>query len=764
MGCSLSAKVSFSPPLKSSSGGTNHSKIKGTLSHCFTTTGAVTLTSAKATGYFASSPITCASTVTNSSPSLTIKWKGDYNGSVGETTYGGKATFSPSQISGGTATGSFPGNVTVDLNSLPNVTASCQSSRGIKSLTLTGSVLLGVTAGGGGGGGGDTTSINGVATQLASDQQGYCSLLLTGGIECWGDNNDGELGNGTSTRLDCYPASCTNAPVAVTGITNATSVASSSVFDAGWFNSYCAVLSTGGIECWGDNTWGELGDGGGFGSDTPVPVSGITNATSLASDGYGYCAVLTSGGIDCWGFNEQGDLGNGDLSDSNVPVAVSGITNAANLMSDGAGYCAILTSGGVECWGDNTYGELGNGGSDSSDCSDHPLSLDCSDVPVAVSGITNAASLASDGLFSPAGYCAVLTSGGVECWGDGGGGELGNGDLSDSNVPVAVTGITDAASLASDQNGYCAVLTSGGIECWGDNTDGQLGDGGVDSADCSGFIGCSDVPMAVSGITDAASITSDEHYLDLTDSYCAILTSGDVVCWGSNFEGELGAGNGSGPDTCYDGESCSQVPVQTPYPPATSLASDGEGYCSILTTGGVECWGSNSVGQLGVPSPTTTTAPPGTPALSVAPNTGLTNGQSVLVTATSSWPGEYASLVECNNALNEPTVFLGGVVDAAVGVGCTGVGYAQIVQTGANESLSVHDTVTTGTIGPPCGPSYFVSVCPPTDSAGNNPAADAALYPCPPTPAQQAAGVTCSLQFGDETGDLVNATILFAGE
>ena len=93
--------------------------------------------------------------------------------------------------------------------------------------------------------------------------------------------------------------------------------------------------------------------------------------------------------------------------------------------------------------------------------------------------------------------------------------------------------MTDAASLASAGDGYCAVLTSGGVDCWGDNSEGELGTGSDTGPNCSGY--CSNVPVAATGITDAASLASDE------DGYCAVLTSGGVDCWGDNSEGELGA-------------------------------------------------------------------------------------------------------------------------------------------------------------------------------------------------------------------------------
>ena len=149
---------------------------------------------------------------------------------------------------------------------------------------------------------------------------------------------------------------------------------------------YCAVLATGGVDCWGYGTYGELGDGVFYanspsdGSDVPVQVLGIGGSTlggvvGLADGGFGYCALLASGGVDCWGYGPYGELGDGSfynccepqMSGSAVPVEVLGLDGSGTLGSvvsltgGGGGYCALLDSGGVDCWGDGPFGELGDG-------------------------------------------------------------------------------------------------------------------------------------------------------------------------------------------------------------------------------------------------------------------------------------------------------------------------------------------------------------------------------------------------------------------
>jgi len=156
---------------------------------------------------------------------------------------------------------------------------------------------------------------------------------------------------------------------------------------------------------------------------------------------------------------------------------------------------------------------------------------------------------------------------------------------------------------------------------------------------------------------------------------------------------------------------------------------------------------------------------PSAPTLTVTPSTGLTSGQSVSVTGAGYQPDSLGAVLECNTAAGEPTVALGSPVSAPVPVGCTAPTYNQVTSTSSTGTVSATYTVTTGTEGPPCGASNdVITVCPGTDSAGQDPTSDAANYPCPPTAAQQAAGATCVVLYGDENGDRASVPILFPNE
>ena len=360
-----------------------------------------------------------------------------------------------------------------------------------------------------------------LATWLTAGDSHSCAV--TGGkVQCWGLNTSGQLGDGTLSNA--------LSPVFVTGITDAVQVSAGS-------RHTCARLSSGALWCWGENSEGQLGNGSFTDSLVPVQSTGVTDAISVSSGGSHTCAARAGGTVRCWGRNIEGQLGNATNTSSNLPVQVFGVTTASSVSAGGAHTCARLADSTVQCWGSNTLDQLGNTG----------LVAASRNTPIAVTGINTAVSISAGTGHS----CAeVAFPSRIKCWGDNFSGQLARSwtiifvpPSVEMTSPQAleVTGITTPAGAAAGYAHSCGVLDDNTVRCWGENFDGQLGNGTV-----AGFIppnaSASDtstiVPVTVSGITSATQVATGQFHS------CALLLSGQIMCWGMNSSGQLGNGTG----------------------------------------------------------------------------------------------------------------------------------------------------------------------------------------------------------------------------
>ncbi len=327
------------------------------------------------------------------------------------------------------------------------------------------------------------------------------------------------------------------------------------------------------------------------------PIGGLTSIS--AGEGT-TCAVTTVGGVKCWGQTGEPAA----LAQSDMPVDVTGF--AAPVVDVSTGYfsgCALMDNGGVMCFGDNHFGALGDGTTESSA------------QPQSVVGLsTDVTQISAGDEFA----CAVMATGGVECWGYNDYGQLGQGTTGYSAIPGAVIDISDAVSVSAGGQHACAVTSSSQVLCWGRNGNGQLGDGteisrltavpvpglsGVSSlagslsytcavmntgrVECWG-LGYGLSPVDVPGIDDAVAI--DAGYTHM----CVLTSAGDLKCWGSNGRGELGDGRDCGPSKCPTPSNVKGLSG------AIAISSGAFDSCAVRVDGSAACWGNNGYGQLGI--------------------------------------------------------------------------------------------------------------------------------------------------------------------
>ena len=403
-----------------------------------------------------------------------------------------------------------------------------------------------------------------------------CAVHATGEVSCWGRNEDGQLGNGTE-GLETNSA----VPVKVSGITDATAVSTT------YLSLTCALHETGEVSCWGSNLRGELGSDESVGgahspidhSAVPVKIKGITDAAAVSAGASHACVLHETGEISCWGSNSAGELGADDHipdDQSAAPLKVTGITDATAVSASDHHTCALRESGEVTCWGWNEHGQLGNGEIWESNDSFEPVKVSAtvtteppaSDEPVDVSaGVRH--------------NCMVWISGKVSCWGDNNKGQLGDGEFGKdlySSVPMEVENITDAVAVGAGWEHTCAVHATGEVSCWGDDTNGELGNGEI--------VDQVPLPVKAEGITDATAVAVGHWHT------CALHESGEVSCWGRNYDGQLGNGE--------MGDASSAVPVSVlDITDAVAISAGGEHTCAVHATGEVSCWGDNFGGELG---------------------------------------------------------------------------------------------------------------------------------------------------------------------
>jgi alpha-tubulin suppressor-like RCC1 family protein len=331
------------------------------------------------------------------------------------------------------------------------------------------------------------------AQAIAAGDNFTCVVTTTGGVRCWGADA------APTGRTDCMCLDeCCGTPSTSDALTGVRSM--STLPGQGQDGHVCALTATGGVRCWGYNTYGQLGDGTTTGRGTPPDTDVLADVQAIAVGGAFTCALTTAGGVRCWGNNWAGQLGDGTHTHRSTPPDTDVLAGVQAITAGAAHICALMNSGGVRCWGHNYRGQLGDGTTTSR------MTPPDTDVLADVQSI-----VATDEE-----TCAVTTTGGLRCW--GGGSSL-------QSVPPSTDMLTDVRRIAMAPSHTCALMGSGGVRCWGDNGYGELGDGTVS---------VSPNPPETDIFTDALAIAVGDGHT------CALSAGGGVSCWGRDDYGQLG--------------------------------------------------------------------------------------------------------------------------------------------------------------------------------------------------------------------------------
>ncbi len=445
-------------------------------------------------------------------------------------------------------------------------------------------------------------------TALAAGRAHTCAVLQGGDVACWGENERGQLGDDDEGRPR---------PTLVNNARYVTSVVAGRAFT-------CVLQRSGGVRCFGAGERGQLGDGKAHDRPRAGPRS-LANASVLAAGAEHACAIVDDGRVRCWGNDRYGQVGAaGNALFVPEPAAVAGLAGARALALGAAHSCALLDDGSVWCWGGDFAGQRGDGDDDE---------RARSRLPSRVRGLAGVTALTAGAHHT----CALMTGGGVSCWGAAAGGKLGAEVVDDQAAPVDVPALRGARALAAGGTFTCGLVgdvvrclggafgttrevpakeatllvaghahacfvVDGGARCLGDASGAQLGDGrrgGLASVR----------PRAVPSLDDAVRIAASG------ERTCALRSNAQVSCWGAGqasyqrvaeggfvdvvvAKGAV-AGRREGAALVLLEEDALSTGARLTRLSALDLAEGRRHACAVTDDGAVYCWGAGASGQLG---------------------------------------------------------------------------------------------------------------------------------------------------------------------
>ncbi len=388
-----------------------------------------------------------------------------------------------------------------------------------------------------------------------------CGLKTDNSIRCWGSNNFGILGDGTSDRVFT--------PMPISGNAYWQMIARGV---SSFGSATCGIKADNHLWCWGNNQYGMLGDGTYTTPDQPVEVSGGSVWKKVAVSGNHTCGIMADDTLWCWGGNFSGELGTGGGGTA-VPAAVSGGGTWKEVAAGGNAHsCAIKSNDSLWCWGRNNWGQLG----------DNSSTPRVTPVPIAVGETWKQIDTGDSS--SSTHTCGIKLNDTLWCWGGNASGEVGDGSTTQRLIPAAISGGGAWKQVSAGDSSSCGIKNDGTLWCWGNNASGQGGDGTTTSP--------RNTPTPISGGGSWKYVSAGANYA------CGIKSDDTLWCWGSNGVGQLGDG----------------TTIQRLVPTAVSgggiwvqvVAGNGATCAVSKTDNATWCWGSNYEKQLTV---TPTSAP-----------------------------------------------------------------------------------------------------------------------------------------------------------
>ncbi|MFT6068966.1 MAG: alpha-tubulin suppressor-like RCC1 family protein/carbonic anhydrase [Bacteriovoracaceae bacterium] len=330
---------------------------------------------------------------------------------------------------------------------------------------------------------------------VGSSSEHMCAIGSTdlgNQVICWGQNEDGQLGIGLGSDFQ----ESIKLRNAVAGIDDATDISTGG-------SHTCSVRDNDTVECWGSGGIGQLGDGNGSDSTTPVVATGLTGVIKVSSGDEHTCALTSGGSVSCWGANDYGQLGDGTTTERLVPTA-TGITTAIDISAGEAHTCALLSDNSVQCWGSNSHGQVGAGAIGVDELS-----------PILVSGgvLGTVTSINTGAEYS----CAYDDESALFCWGSNTDSQLGRtGGNSTTPTESSFEGEEDAV-FANTGAGNCSSY-EGIVSCWGNySTLGVEFETEINLVD----------PIEPS-LKDRSSALIGST----SEAVCTVTTTNEVICWG----------------------------------------------------------------------------------------------------------------------------------------------------------------------------------------------------------------------------------------